>query len=50
MAKGQKRSSKEARKEKDTQKADKKRVGPKYLREAEVLQVAKVGALRSRRK
>lgn len=50
MAKGQKRSSKEAKKAKDPQKADKKRAGPKYLREAEVLQASRVGALRLRRK
>ena len=50
MAKGQKRSSKEAKKAKDPQKAGKKQAGPKYLREAEVLQVGKVGALRAGRK
>jgi hypothetical protein len=50
MAKGQKRSGKEARKARDPQKAAKKRAGPKYLREADVLQVGKVGALQSRRR
>jgi len=50
MAKGQKRSSKEAKKAKDPQKAGKKQAGPKYLRDAEVLQASRVGALRSQRK
>jgi hypothetical protein len=50
MAKGQKRSGKEARKQKDPQKAANKPTGPKYLREAEVLQTSKVGALRLGRK
>jgi hypothetical protein len=45
MGKGQKRSNKEARKAKDPQKSG-KRVGPKYLREAEVLQLGKAGAKR----
>lgn len=50
MAKGQKRSSKEARKAKAPDKAGKKSAGPKYLREATVLQTGKVGELRSQRK
>lgn len=50
MTKGQKRSSKEARKAKDPQTAGKKKAGPKYLRETEVLQVGKVGAKRSGQK
>lgn len=50
MAKGQKRSSKEARKAKAPDKAKKKSAGPKYLREAAALQVGKVDALRSQRK
>ena len=50
MAKGQKRSSKEPRKAKDPQKAENQRAVPKYLREAEVLQVGKVGAKPSRKK
>jgi hypothetical protein len=50
MAKGQKRSNKEAKKAKDPQKADKKSAGPKYLREAETLQTGKIGAPRSRRR
>lgn len=50
MAKGQKRSSREAKKAKDPQKTDKKRAGPKYLRESEVLQASRVGALQTRRK
>jgi hypothetical protein len=50
MAKGQKRSSKEAKKAKDPQKAGKKHAGPKYLREGEVLPAGKVGALKSGRK
>jgi len=46
MAKGQKRSGKEARKAKDPDKAGKKGAGPKYLREAEVLQIGKVNVKR----
>jgi hypothetical protein len=50
MAKSQKRSSKEAKKAKDPQKGDKKRAGPKYLREAETLQANRLSATRSQRK
>jgi hypothetical protein len=46
MAKGRQRSSKEARKTKDPDKAGRKRAGPKYLREAEVLQVGNVNLKR----
>jgi hypothetical protein len=46
MAKGRQSTSKEARKIKDPDKAGKKRAGPKYLREAEVLQVGKVNLKR----
>lgn len=43
MAKGQKRSAKEPRKQK---KAEPKPAGPKYLRPAELVQSGKLGAQR----
>ena len=42
MAKGQKRSTKEPRKEKSSE----KKQGPKYLRPAELVQSGKLGAQR----
>lgn len=44
MAKGQKRTSKEAKKTKSGSRQDKKQAGPKYLRESEMLQVGVLGA------
>lgn len=46
MAKGQSRSNKETRKAKDPQKKEKKQSGPKYLRDTEPLQMAKLGSKR----
>jgi hypothetical protein len=47
MAKGQKRSSKEPRKQKGT---DKKLAGPKYLRPPELAQSLTLGARRQEKK
>jgi hypothetical protein len=46
MAKGRQSTSKEARKIKHPDTAGKKRAGPKYRREAHVLQVGKVNLTR----
>jgi hypothetical protein len=46
MAKGRQSTRKQARKNKHPDQAGKKRAGPKYLREAEVLQVGKVNLTR----
>ncbi len=44
MSKGQKRPSKEPKKAKSDTKADKKKAGPKYLRESEVPQMGSLAA------
>lgn len=44
MAKGQKRSGKEPKKERNEDREQKKAAGPKYLRQAEGLQTATLGA------
>jgi hypothetical protein len=46
MAKSQKHSNKETRKAKDPQDKGKKPSGPKYLRQAETMQIANLGAKR----
>ncbi|WP_224406572.1 hypothetical protein [Afifella sp. IM 167] len=48
MAKGQKRSTKEPVKSKDETK-QKKKDGPKYLRDAQMLQTATLGAHRGKK-
>jgi hypothetical protein len=42
MAKGQKRSTREPKKLKESEKSAKKEAGPRYLRESEVLQAGKL--------
>lgn len=42
MAKGQKRSTREPKKLKGAETADKKGAGPRYLRQSEVLQAGKL--------
>ena len=46
MAKGQKRTSKEPKKQKDADKKAKKLSGPKYLRQAESLSHGSMAALK----
>ncbi len=43
MAKGQKRSAKEPKKQKAAEKKTKKLAGPKYLRQSEMFQSGKTG-------
>ncbi|MCT8970548.1 hypothetical protein [Microbaculum marinisediminis] len=46
MAKGQKRSTKEPKKQKAAEKKTKKLAGPKYLRQSEMIQSGKAGIQR----